>query len=86
MAAELCGKWMPRAQTTCARGPGHPPGQCASAEAMKAHRVRRRARVRNDPPEAVKRWRRKNRLKNYGLTPEQFDLLLEAQDYACGAA
>jgi hypothetical protein len=51
---------------------------------MEAHRVRRRGRVRNDPPEAVKHWRRKNRLKNYGLTPEQFGLLLEAQDYACG--
>ena len=79
---ELCGKWMPRAKAHCARGPGHPP-PCASPEAMQNHRVRRRGRVRNDPPEAVKRWKRTHLLKNYGLTAEQFDRLLETQRYAC---
>jgi len=39
---------MPRKKTYCARGPGHPEGQCASADAMQAHRVRRRARVHID--------------------------------------
>ena len=78
-----CGKWMPRAEAYCARGPGHPPGQCASPDAMEAHRVRRRARVRNDPPEAIRRWRAADRLKRYGLTQESFERLLEAQGYAC---
>ena len=30
---QLCGKWMPRAQTTCVRTPLHG-GSCATAEAM----------------------------------------------------
>jgi hypothetical protein len=50
---------------------------------MEAHRVRRRARVRNDPPEAVRRWKRTYRLAQYGLTEEDFDRLLEIQEYAC---
>lgn len=82
MSGELCGKWMPRAKANCARGAGHPP-PCASPKAMETHRVRRRGRVRNDPPEAVKRWKRTHLLKNYGLTPELFHRLLAAQDYAC---
>ena len=52
------------------QGDGNPPGPP-------------RGRVRNDPPEAVKRWKRTHLLKNYGLTPELFDRLLGAQDYAC---
>jgi hypothetical protein len=59
---ELCGKWMPRAKAYCARGPGHPP-LCASPEAIENHRVRRRGHVRNDPPEAVKRWKCTHLLK-----------------------
>jgi hypothetical protein len=51
---------------------------------MESHRVRRRARVRNDPPEALKRWRLAHKLKRYGLTQEDFDRLLEIQGYACG--
>lgn len=74
---------MPRARTTCARGAGHPPGQCASAEAMRAHRVRRRGRVRNDTPEAKSKWRQAHKLKRYGLTQDDFDRMLEEQDYAC---
>jgi recombination endonuclease VII len=45
--------------------------------------VRRRARVRNDAPEAVQRWRAAHRLKRYGLTQESFERLLEAQGHAC---
>lgn len=33
MAEELCGKWMPRKKTTCARTPGHG-GDCMTAENM----------------------------------------------------
>jgi hypothetical protein len=50
---------------------------------MEAHRVRRRARPRNDPPEAIQRWRAAYRLKRYGLTQESFEALLKAQGYAC---
>jgi hypothetical protein len=74
---------MPRKQTTCARGAGHPPGQHATAEAMENHRVRRRGRVRNDTPEAKARWRQAHKLKRYGLTDEDFDRMLEEQGYAC---
>lgn len=80
---QLCGKWMPRKGTHCARGSGHAP-PCATPESMENHRVRRRARTRNDSPEAVKRWKRKHRLARYGLTPGEFDRLLELQSYACG--
>jgi Recombination endonuclease VII len=80
---EVCGEWMPRKQTTCARGAGHPPGQHATAEAMENHRVRRRARPRNDPPEAKAKWRRTYRLAQYGLTEEDFARMLKEQGYAC---
>jgi Recombination endonuclease VII len=82
MSEELCGKWMPRKQTNCARGLKHG-GPCATAQAMENHRVRRRARERNDPPEAIRRWKRKHLLASYGLTQEDFDRLLAAQGYRC---
>ena len=74
---------MPRKRTTCARGAGHPPGQHATAEAMENHRVRRRGRVRNDTPEVKAKWRLTHKLKRYGLTQDDFDRMLEEQDYAC---
>lgn len=80
-----CGKWMPRAEAYCARGPGHTPGLCASPDSMQAQRVRGRARVRNDPPEAKRQWRAVHRLKRYGLTKESFRQLLAGQGYACAA-
>lgn len=35
--AELCGKWMPRAKTTCARTPGHAP-PCMTPASMERNR------------------------------------------------
>lgn len=78
-----CGKWMPRARDYCARGPGHAP-PCHSPARMEKQRVGRRARVREDAPEAKARWRRTHHLKRYGLTTEKFVQLLEAQGRACG--
>ena len=83
MDQELCGKWMPRAEAYCSRGAGHPPGHCASPEAMEAQRRRGHAARRLYDPVAARRWRKKFRLSRYGLTQEMFDLLLEAQGYAC---
>lgn len=80
---ERCGKPMPRKQVPCARGKGHG-GHCVSAEAMEGRRVRVRGRVRTDPPEAARRWRRNSRLASYGITQEQFDRLLEIQGGSCG--
>ena len=36
-AEGLCGKWMPRKKTTCARTPGHG-GDCMTAENMRRRR------------------------------------------------
>ena len=86
MAGALCGKWMPRKKTTCGCGAGHG-GPCKSPEAMKAMRQRTAARVlthgRSVNPEVKARWWQRYRLARYGLTQEQFDRLLEAQEYAC---
>jgi len=83
MGQDLCGKWMPRKQAYCARGAGHPPGLCASPEAMEAQRQRGAARFRAYDPVASRRWRSKHRLARYGLTQKDFDRMLEAQGYAC---
>lgn len=79
----LCGKWMPRKKTTCARTPGHPP-PCMSAENMASRRAYRRDHPHRESPESKKRSNRKYRIASYGLTLEQFDRLVEVQDYACG--
>jgi hypothetical protein len=84
---KLCGKWMPRKQTHCARGVGHG-GPCKTSEAM-ARAVRRKAesvRVngRRRYPETKRRWRQAYKLWRYGLTQEQFGRLLTAQKNACG--
>jgi hypothetical protein len=83
---DMCGKWMPRAQTTCARKPQHK-GDCRTARALQERRLRLTARRRGQTlstPEARARWRLKHKLKRYGLTHALFDALLEAQGYACG--
>jgi hypothetical protein len=84
---ELCGKWMPRKETTCARGVGHPP-PCATAESMERQRQRAAARVlvygKQQNPDVRRRWRQAHRLLRYGLTQELFDRLLAAQENACG--
>lgn len=79
-----CGKWMPRQQVHCARGPDHPP-PCASPEAMERQRERAAARrpSRVVTPEAAARWRRAHKFSRFGITEEQFNQMLEAQGYAC---
>jgi len=83
---EVCGKWMPRRQAPCGRTPGHK-GDCRTAEALAERQARQTAQRkevrRRDDPEAKRRWSRKYKLTRYGLTQQQFDWLLEAQDYAC---
>lgn len=86
IAGELCGKWMPRKRTTCARTPGHG-GPCTTAEAMErarqrfAERIAANGRVVN--PVAKRRWNQTYKLARYGLTQELFDRLLEIQQFAC---
>jgi Recombination endonuclease VII len=86
VAGDPCGKWMPRAQTACARGGGHG-GPCKSPKAMERMRQRTAARVlthgRSVDPDVKRRWFQKNKLTRYGLTQELFDRLLEIQEYAC---
>jgi hypothetical protein len=86
MAEELCGKWMPRKQTTCVRGAGHG-GPCATLEAMEQQRQRAAERVRihgRSVNPVVKRLSNQAyKLARYGLTKELFDRLLEARQYAC---
>jgi hypothetical protein len=74
---DVCGKWMPRAKTNCARKPLHQ-GECRTPEAMADNRQRKTER-RADP----RKWRSKYRLSRYGLTQQMFDQLLEAQGHAC---
>jgi Recombination endonuclease VII len=85
-AGALCGKWMPRKKTTCARRPLHG-GPCKTREAMEAARRRSAARVavngRHVDPAAKRRENQAYRLVRYGLTREQFERLLEIQEYAC---
>src|ERR1700688_4304401 len=81
---DLCGKWMNRAETTCARKPGNK-GECRTAKARadtRASKTERRVGGMIDP-EARSRWSRKHRRSRYSISQKQFDWLLEAQDYAC---
>jgi Recombination endonuclease VII len=86
-AQDLCGKWMPRKQTGCARGAGHPP-PCSTPEAMERQRQRAAARAlihgRRVNPVVKARWRKAYKLQRYGLTQERFEALLEEQGNACG--
>ena len=81
-----CGKWMPRKKTHCARRSGHK-GDCRTAEALADNRERltdrRRGKRRRDDPAARARWKRAHKFVRLGITEEQFNRLLEAQDYAC---
>ena len=81
---DLCGKWMPRKKSHCARRPGHG-GSCIGPEGMQRGRDRsaRYRPMRVIKPEDKARWARKSRLKRFGLTPERFQAMLEAQGYTC---
>lgn len=81
-AEDLCGSWMPKAKATCARRPGHG-GSCMSAANMEGRREYRRLHPHRQTPEAKKKSARKSRITAYGLTQEQFDWLLEVQQFAC---
>ncbi len=84
MGQEWCGKWMPRKKTTtCARAPGHG-GPCKTAETMERNRLSNRDHPHRESPESRKKSSRRYRISSYGLTQELFDLLLEAQQHACG--
>jgi hypothetical protein len=65
--------------------PGHK-AECRTAAALVERRERRTERRWGQTrvtPEARTRWNKAYRLKRYGLTPEQFGQMLEAQGYAC---
>jgi hypothetical protein len=87
VARELCGKWMPRKQSACARGAGHPP-PCATPEAMERQRQRDAARVlaygKRVNPDVKRRWNQAYKMLRYSLTQELFNQLLAAQEHACG--
>jgi Recombination endonuclease VII len=82
-AKELCGKWMPRKKTNCARTLGHG-GECKTAQLMERQRQYSRAHPYRESPESRKKSNRKYRISSYGLTQELFDQLLDAQQNACG--
>jgi len=87
VTGELCGKWMPRKKSACARRSGHL-GDCRTAAALADTRMRKTERRRGSrisvDPAARRRWNRAYKLLRYGLTQELFNKLLEAQEYACG--
>jgi hypothetical protein len=74
---------MPRKKTTCARTPGHG-GHCKTAESMEQNRLYNRDHPHRESPESRKKSNRKYRISSYGLTQEQFDRLLDTQQYSCG--
>ena len=55
-----------------------------TAENMARRRKYRRNHPHAQSPESRKKSNRKYRISSYGLTQEQFDCLLDAQQYACG--
>jgi hypothetical protein len=67
---DLCGKWMPRKRTMCARTPGHG-GSCKTAEVMERQREYSRAHPHRESKESRKKSNRKYRISSYGLTQEQ---------------
>ncbi len=54
------------------------------AENMARRRAYRRDHPHPESPESRRKSNRKYRISSYGLTREQFDSLLAAQQYACG--
>src|SRR5215831_18412053 len=79
----MCGVWMPRAKTMCARTLGHG-GDCMTATNMANRREYNRVHGHRESPESRKKSNRKYRISSYGLTQEQFDRLLDAQQHTCG--
>ena len=59
-------------------------GPCKTAETMERNRLYNRDHPHRESPESRKKSNRKYRISSYGLTQELFDLLLEAQQNACG--
>jgi hypothetical protein len=55
-----------------------------TAENMALRRAYRRNHPHPQSPESRKKSNRKYRISSYGLTQEQFDLLLDAQQHSCG--
>jgi len=53
-------------------------------ERNRRYQAKRRANDPRESPERRKKHNRKYRITSYGLTLEQFNQLLEAQDNACG--
>ena len=51
---------------------------------MERNRLYNRDHPHRESPEFRKKSNRKYRISSYGLTQELFDLLLEAQQHACG--
>ncbi len=80
----MCGRWMPRKKTHCARKPGHP-APCATPEAMAAQRGRTAARKAEQgvTAEDRARWTRAYKFVRLGITEEQFNQMPETQGYAC---
>jgi hypothetical protein len=81
-AEALCAQWMPRKKTTCARTPGHG-GSCMTGENMARRREYRRNYPHPESSESRKKSNRKYRISSYGLSQEQFDGLLDAQQHTC---
>jgi len=82
----LCGKWMPKARDYCARLPGHTEGQHRTAKSIADSRKRKQQARREGTlydPTAEAKWRRRHRLKQYGLTEDDFGQMLEEQGYTC---
>jgi hypothetical protein len=79
----LCAQWMPRKKTTCARRQGHA-GSCLTAESVLRQAEYHRNHRHPQSPESRKKSKRKYRILSYGLTEEQFDQLLDAQQRSCG--
>jgi Recombination endonuclease VII len=79
---DVCGKWMPRAKTNCARKPLHR-GECRTPEATADNRQRKTERRRGQTIADPRKRGSKYRLSRYGLTQQMFDQLLEAQGHAC---
>ncbi len=55
-----------------------------TAENMARRRAYRRNHPHPESPESRKESNRKYRISSYGLTQEQFDRLLDAQQHTCG--
>jgi hypothetical protein len=66
----------------CARTPGDD-GSCKTAEVMERQREYSRAHPHRESKESRQKSNQEYRISSYGLTQEQFDLILTAQNYAC---